>query len=143
MSYYRMLHDHHPIPRHQSCGLHLLLMESLVQCLRPLLNLLPNRSWSQTLLPIVPPRIHLALVKPQRSTLPSLPQWTNPRKIRRKAKARVNPMPQNTVLPSCPLVILHNKSLSIHASFARRITIPRIVSDDLKLVVCSEGPQLS
>jgi hypothetical protein len=88
-------------------------------------------------------RIHLALVKPQRSTLSSLPQWTNPRKVRRKAKARVKPMPQNRVLLNRLLVNLHNGNLSIHASFVRRITILRIVPDDLKLVVCSKGPQLS
>jgi len=43
-----------------------------------LLNILPNKSWSQMLFLIVLPRIHLALVKPQRSMLSGLPQRTNP-----------------------------------------------------------------
>lgn len=138
-----MLHGHHLILHHQSHKLYLPLMELLVQYPRPLLNILPKRSRSQMLFLIICPRIHLALVKPQRSTLSSLLQWTNPQKERRKAKARVKSMPQNRVLPNRLLANLRNGNLSILASFARNITTLRIVPDDPKLVTFSKGPLLS
>jgi len=141
--YYPMLHNHHPIPRNQSDKPYLLPMALLLQYPRPLLNLLPNRSQSQMLFPMVLPRILLALVKPHRSTLSSLSQWTNPRNIRRKAKARVKPMPQNRVLPNHLLVNLHNGNPSIPASFARRITTLWIVPNNPKLVIFSKGHSLS
>jgi len=106
-------------------------------------KLLLNRSRPQMLFLIVHPRIHLALVKPQRSTLSSLLQWTNPQKERRKTKENLKPMPQNRVLPNHLLVNLRNGNLSIPASFARKIATLRIVPDDLKLVSCSKGPLLS
>jgi len=87
--------------------------------------------------------IHLALVKPHRYTLFSLLQRTNPRKVRKKEKARVKPMPQNRVVLSPLLVMLLNGSLSINASFVRRIIILRIILEDPKLFICSKGPQLS
>jgi len=83
-----MLHDHHLIPQHQSYKLYLLSMELLVQYPKPLLNLLPNRSQSQMLFLIVLPRIHLALVKPQRSTLSSLLQWKKSSKGKKKVKGK-------------------------------------------------------
>lgn len=143
MIYYLMLRSHHPIPQHQRHKLYLRLMELLVQYPRPLLNLLPNKSRSQMLFLIVHPRIHLALVKPQRSMLSSLLQRRNPQKERRKAKVRVNSMPQNSVLQNCLLVNLCNGNISILTSFARKITTLRIVRDDPKLVTCSKGPSLS
>lgn len=88
-------------------------------------------------------KIHQVLVKPKRFTLCSLTQWTNPLKVRRKVKEIVKLMPQNMVLLSHLLVILPNGSLDIHGSYVRRITILRIVVDNLKLEVCSKGPQLS
>lgn len=138
MSYYPMLRSPHLIPRHQSHKLYLLLMELLVKYPRTLLNVLPNRSRSWILFLSVLPRMLIALVKPQRSMLSSLPQ-----KIRRKENARVKLMPQNRVLPNCLLVNIHNRNLSIPASFVRKITTLRIVLDDLKLFILSMGPLLS
>lgn len=138
-----MLRDHHPILQHQSHKLYLSLMELLVWYPRPLLRLLQNISQSQIMFLIVHPRIHLALVKPQRSMLSSLPQRKNPRKERRKEKARVKSMPRNRVLPNHLLANVSNRNLSILASFSRKVTTLRIVSDDPKLATCSKGPPLS
>jgi len=143
MNCYPVLRDHHLIPQHETHQLFLPLMELLVKYPKPLLKLLPNRSRSRMLLLIVHLRIHLALVKHQRSTLFSLPQRTNPWKLRRKEKARVKSMPQNKVLLNHLLAMLHNEILSIHASFVRSITILRIVPDGLKLVILSKGSLLS
>lgn len=118
-------------------------MDLLVQYPRPLLKILPNRCQSRMLLLLVHLRIHLALVKPQRSTLSSLPQRTNPRKEKRKAKAKLKSMPQNKVLPNSLLANLHNGNISILASSVRRITTRRIFLDDLKLVAYSKGPLMS
>ncbi len=138
-----MLYSHHLIPQHRSHPLFLLLMDLLVKYPRPLSKLLPNRSWSRIPLSTVHLKTLRALVKPQRCTLSNLPQQTNPRKEKRKEKAKLKSMPWNRVLPNCFSTNHRNGSLSLPTSFARRIIILRIVHDDPKLVDCSRGPLLS
>lgn len=64
-------------------------------------------------------------------------------KGKKKEKAKLKSMPRNKVLPNRLLANLHNGNLSIPTSFARRITILRIVHDYPRSVAFSKGPLLS
>lgn len=120
-----------------------LLMEWLLPCIKPLRNLLPSRRWPQTLVPMIPLKIHLVLVKALSFMLSSLLHQTNSLKVKRKAKESPKLMPQNSALLNHLLVMLLKGSPNIHASFVGRITILKFFLDGLELVIFSKGPPLS
>jgi len=60
----------------------------------------------QTLVPIIPPKIHPVLVKPLRFMLSSLQQQIRPLKVKIWERVRPNPMPQNNIFLNHLLTML-------------------------------------
>ena len=85
----------------------------LVPCLKLPRNLLRRRNMYQTLVPIIPPKIHPVLVKPLRFMLSSLQQQIRPLKVKIWERVRPNPMPQNNIFLNHLLTMLLEGSWNI------------------------------
>lgn len=106
----------------------------MVPCLRLLRKLLRSRNLSQTLVLIIPQKIHPFLVKPLSYMLFSLLQKIRPLTVRRREKVKPKPMPQNRTLLNHLMMMILKESPNVLASSVRRIITPRIVPDVLKLI---------